>query len=489
MERDINKKSRIKHFITFVPLQAPEDLRLVAYRMPSKYSNGRDNITQESRFPMIALMRQLENEGYLFDDNYSNWAQIKVTVIMSIGEPPDADLYKDKNNRVKQNWNNSNISKERTGLLNELKNFGFIEEDERQAEGLDHSRTYKVIRSTYDSSSRSLEDLYRSIQERIQPNSDVYADITFGEKPQTVALYQNLSDIVTDSEDNIVLKSCIYGHYDFIEHGVGEIIELEPFITEGGAITASDEEKIRIGYPENNKEYTKHFISLLPRDKYIQPRLYRASDGTLLHYGNEDSAAIVNPVTLLMYAYTYKDEKIKITLIADDTNSMVPALEKYEEEIEAVKAQNGFTNDELTINSGAVIPTAKIANIESMRTLCKDLCNRINDWEEVFLDITFGAKPDTISIYAAVAEAMLRHGGRSRIEFCSYGYDPHISNVIEGEDNESAEFSNKCNDITLYISRLIADFYLSRMNISNTKSIREIVMFGDDNDEQREQSF
>jgi hypothetical protein len=104
----------------------------------------------------------------------------------------------------------------------------FKDELNKISETINAKISYEIIESTFEETKDVHEKRVRDMISKIENDSDIYADITFGQKP----LPMLLMCVLTFAEKfcNADIKKVIYGKVEFVKHSDGEDYPENPAI-------------------------------------------------------------------------------------------------------------------------------------------------------------------------------------------------------------------------------------------------------------------
>jgi hypothetical protein len=342
--------------------------------------------------------------------------------------------------------------------------------------GLSFSYDIEVIDTPYDTSIADLERLANNIAAAIQPGEEIFACTTFGEKTDTVALHQALLQAYIDNYLDIDIESCVYGQ-TLPQQERGKIKDVTNFLFRGTSLSAlqtgqgheestDTAENSLWSIAASHKRYVT-FISLFGN---IAPLQYYDATGKLEIY-----RPVCYPIIPCIAASVKDGDQITVNAVLFEgiNNGAIEEImrnntDKLRVELQALAI--GLQQQGLRFTwELESLSTPYNADNTSLNRLCDDISSLIVPGDEVYADLTFGEKGDTIAMVQALTEALLWYVGRIDVALCVYGYVPRA----DGE-------YNKIKDVTAFVLKGAGEHLLREGGYSDPASLRAIIAGGDD---------
>jgi len=434
-----------KHFITHISQQGAGNLRKPVY---DPVGNSRLAYGYPCSFPIVPAIAGYVEDGESF----------VLTVIRATGDSND------KNNEIQANYE---------ALLGDI-------EAIKQNKGIDFTFEERPVYTSYESTSETLEKLSRDIVDNVRVGEEVYACITFGEKPDTLATYRALMEIHTDHriEDDIRIELCMYGQYRFGE-GRGKVKDVTSFLMRGveprlpsEPLKEIEELLSETGPAEalDDGRRRKHFITTISLTKAFQPNQY--------YYETDDKEfykPVRYPIIPVIAEAVQPGDRIVVSTVEfsgiddDDLQETMGRNRSFlQEELEGIKVHTGIAF-EYELNT---IKTPYNATNSTLNDLCNALEGAIADHEELYACLTFGEKPDTIAIQQALSEVVATRAWLVSIIACVYGRRSWVEDI-----------PSRIIDVTRFVTNNATELVLRRHNEQNTTALRHLTRLTDDQGE------
>lgn len=426
-----------KHFITAISQQpmvpgSSNETRLKSVVYAPKNSDSLD-YEFEASYPIVPVIANRIDDGECF----------KLTVIMPEGDDEE---------------------KNRAIALNREALFSNIEAIKENL-GAEFSYRAEEIPCSYDPEMEELYRLQESICSSLQPGEELYACLTFGQKADSLALYQALQQACTDCRAGCGphVALCVYGDYsaglwdatDFVYRSVA------------GAPDAAKSPAREAGGSKRLITY----LSLNPNLRTITYEWPESPDVTIeacypialqarrtLQNGDE---VILNPI-----AFTGREQDSAYTmqlLLADMGALDLPAqpLPAADYDGRIFRCQLGEVSFSCRVE---MIWTPADVTVETLGRLSTRIAQLIGQGDEVHACITFGQKVDTIALQQGLAEALAKDAWGVDIASCVYGYDPHVPGA-----------HSKLKDVTSFVVDGAAELLMRRDGVECPGQLRSVL--------------
>jgi len=417
-----------KHFISFMAQQVGEDLKEVSYdpvdNCSLRYEDEKGELIK-SRFPLIILLAtQIENG----DD-------VRITIFKAQSNSNDLDRKADENIDANFELFKTEFKKMIERLAEQKAPIIFTVNGSR-GENVVSGIEVKDMR--FDSNNESLQKLKSDIVACIQDDEVVYADTTFGEKPDTIAMHQALTEIYTDRilQDPIAL--CVYGQAvhenDLILQAA--IKDITTFILRSGFRNMSgrtSEKRQSFEAEDTPMTFKKRYITFLSQAEDFKQYCFHAQSGDEWEYRGKRNRGVYYPIIPVIEKTVEDGDEIIITAVkfVDEDGSDIQGgtietimesnavcLKDDMDDLQECLAKVG-QNFKFIIDP---LKTTFNASWSSLEQLCNDLIDRIKPGEIIYADTTFGEKPDTVALHQALVETAINRASFVRIADCVYGY-------------------------------------------------------------------
>jgi hypothetical protein len=431
-----NDKPRQKHFITFISLQedALQNLALANYQA---VDNGWLNYSQEHavRFPIVPVIAGYVEEG---DD-------IVLTSILAEATGVDEDV------------------------LIHYKRLQEEVEAIKENDTVEFSCTFEKIHTHYEATDESLTKLWNDIFSCIKEDDDVYACITYGEKPYTIALYLSFVEALTRYKDSIEIGCCVYGQYKKIteQNIISRIKDITPLIfREGYEYPFLPKIERPTGAGTDDKP-EKCFVAIVPLNNNPPPKFPLNGDKEVF------------PIIPVMAENIEDGDTVRIVLIRFEedpeyqgiTDIMDNNIDDFKAAVKRILRDRQVR---LIPPEPIEITTPFNSTSRTLSELCNRIINEIPKGDLVYADVTFGEKVDTIALHQALTEIALNEIGETEIVKCIYGH------VYHREENKPG----KIKDLTNFIHRGAFDLRLRRMDVDNPDEIIDYLLNGGEEDDE-----
>ena len=430
MTDEHNPKAR-KHFVSVISQQVSGNLKRVPY---IAIDNNEISYKQPVHFPIVPLIAAFVNA----EDHFT------LTTIMALGDSEDK---------------NRNISENHQILIDEI-------EEIQTNSNISFSFDENVIYTPYDSNPLSLVELTNAVVSEVQAGDSLFVCMTYGEKPDTLALYQALLEIFTNSRAtlDVSIELLIYGQYtQNAPHGT--IRDITNFVKRGVWLDAAAWVETTTLETNDIKptNLTKHYLTVMPPNANIKSAQW--------HNEHTDQAIyipVVFPIIpILAQSIAEGDEILVSTIVFDSTDNeqVLEAMERnqtiLQAEINEVRRQSGIDFTWRT----EVINTPYNSTNSTLNQLCDNIKASISEGDSLYVCLTFGLKTITIAIQQAISEVLAQKPWLIDIAYCVYG------NQLWGT-TEPPRLKN----ITTFVYNQVMELILRRSNRRDSKAIREILL-------------
>lgn len=426
----------MKHFITLVSHQGNGSLKAITYIPIDNSSLAYDYACS---FPIIPVIVTKVSDG----------DSIALTVIKAQGNSPE------KNAQLQSNFQT---------LLNDI-------EAIKANLGIQFSCTINIIETPYDATLPSLEALTSQTVASVTKQDQVFACMTFGEKPDAIALQQALMEINTDASETGGVELCVYGEYSYGEDS-SNLKDITNFVFR----TPEFNRSLLAESSATDSIFTKKYLTVISLFPQIQPLVYFDEGGRTEIY-----KPVCFPITAVIANTLEEGDNIRIGSIVftnTDRTSIDEAMRRNTAVLEEEVAQ-AITDSGVSATYEIVaIPTPYHATNTSLNELCDSIAASINLGDKVYADVTFGQKSNTIAIQQALSEAAYLGQGITDIS-CYYGYYSRAEGAV-----------NKLKELTPFVLRGAVEHELRERGLANTEELRSAVIEGcgadDESDHEKE---
>ncbi|MDR2492518.1 MAG: hypothetical protein LBD25_03535 [Coriobacteriales bacterium] len=436
-----------KHFITVVPLQEPHELTSELYQWADGVRLTND---YETRFPVVAMMK-----AFCRSD-----VPTKVTAIVFVNS-------------------NENLLTSVSQNMDLLKRE--IQDICGMTEGTDY--TFDTIEIEYGSSQEHLLNLTDNIMEAAlgdKVNKRLYVDFTYGEKNIPIALFQVVLELESSWDVEVDIGFCTYGLVQFFENceDTPLLRGITSLIYHGYRLQDVEAE------PDDFSQGRKHFITFLPLAKDINPMLWHVNETLVL---NESEATVYSPYSIvaLLKNVLVDGEEADLTYVkfeSDDNRDIEEVLEQIEVNFRNA-IDEAFPNENIRLNrrqiDGNSLSIPYRCEIRDLKKLRNDLLASFDPIDTIYADLTYGYKTNTLILYHALAENILKRPWMQDRTYACYGHVPHQD---LGRDS-------KVMDIGEFIKRDVKDFEIRQYGTAEDddqdydEAREDNDMFGGEDDE------